>query len=1352
MTPSPSPLTSLRAPKPPIPWEAPPKAPKEATTDRIWIGADPHGLGFEVAVASWSSANPPTQEAVRALHAARLRARAIPLCVALHDAQGRAWILGPVANAPVLGPIPEGQAARLLQAALLEPSATAARARVLQARDALETAEIPGFDSQGLFAIRELTWGVPRRPDWAAACERSRALMATAPRGADLVRGLGFESHTIAGNALLLTMGSEPPRAVAILLRDDESFDAESARFTKSPIYHGLEIARQNNVRWLVVARGPQLRLYPTSPDVGVGRRGATQTYFGLDLALLDDKNAGYLDLAFSGLALAPGGSVDEILSASRDYAVSLGERLRERIYDKVVDSLATAIARALATEAPLDDPRLALAYRLTLRVLFRLLFQAYAEDTRLLPLHRNERYTRASLKELARDLAAHPERPNDPHSTSLWDGLAQVWRVIDNGDEAWGVPAYNGGLFGSDPDLHPDGAVIARLILHNDSVGPALSGLLVDAADGNRGPVDFRSLDVRDFGTIYEGLLESGLSLAPDDLTVDASGSWRPAGIGERVDAAAGAPYFHTKSGDRKATGSYFTKPFAVEHLLERALDPALEAHLEKVAVLVGKGDQVGAARLFFDFRVGDLAMGSGHFLVAAIGHIEAKYGAFLERNPIPGVERELLELRDAAHAALNRVGVGESEIDRSALLGRQIARRCVYGLDINDMAVELARLAIWVRTFVPGLPMSSLDHQLVCGNSLTGIGTIDEAIEALDPGSRGGALTFSGMAIQSALDSARVLLEDAAALKESTSEEAREAQEASRRALDAAEPARLLFDAAVAVRLAVMLPPSDFDAEGITRSVESARVQGALRDLALVHFPVHFPEVFLREPSGFDVLVGNPPWEKVKVEADKWWGSRIPGLFILPVGARDAAIEQAKLDRLDLAQQFAIEIARNDRIRDALRLGPYPGLGTGDIDLYQAFAWRNWHLVRQAGRIGLVTPRSLVAEAGAAEWRERVFDDGEFVDVTLLLNNRKWAFDIHPQWSIALLSLRRLGRPGEVVSLRGPFASRAEFDAGADGQPARFPAAAFKTWGTGASFPILSSADDGDVYLKMRSHPRLDADLADWRVRAYAEFHATADKPLFHLDAVPRGWWPLYKGESFDMWNPDTGRYYGGVDPEVVVPVLMEKRRRSSRLAVSPFSEFPAATIADDSTLPILGPRIAMRLVSRSTDSRTVRAALVPPCVALTHSAPYLLFPRGNTSDVAYLLGVLCSIPLDWMARRAVELNLTYHVMYGFAIPRPSPEDPLRRQVVDLAGRLAACDERYREWAHSIGVSVGSVAQAEHVDMEAELDAVVSHLYGLSREHVEHVFATFHRGWDYSDRLARVLAHYDRWAAAGS
>lgn len=1341
---------TLRASRPPLVWEAPASAPKGAVAEHVWIGADANGLGFEVAVARWADVSPPSHESMRSLHSARLRNRAVPLCVVLHSDDGRAWIYGPATSAPVLGPIPSSQAARIVQAGLDEPSASAARARLLQSRESLETADIPGFDPQGLFAIRELTYGVPRRPDWATAVQRSRELMATNPRGQDLIRGLGFESRSIPGNAHLLTVGREPARAVAILLRDSESFDAESARFAKSPIYHGLESARQNNVPWLVVVRGPQLRLYSTSPDVGVSRRGATQTYFGLDLALLDDEHAGYLDLVFSGPALVSGGSVDELLAASRDYAVALGDRLRERIYDKVVAPLSVAVARGLATDARLDEQRLALGYRLTLRILFRLLFQAYAEDTRLLPLHQNARYTRESLKALAHDLAENPDRPHDdPQSTSLWDGLMQVWRVIDSGDRALGVPAYNGGLFGTDPELHPEGIAIAELRLHNDVLGPVLAGLLVDEArDGGPGPVDFRALDVRDFGTIYEGLLESGLSIAASDLSTDAAGAWLPALPGDRIEAAAGEPYFHTKSGDRKATGSYFTKPFAVEHLLERALDPAIDVHLTKVASLLAKGDQVGAARLFFDFRVADLAMGSGHFLVAAIGHIEAKFGSFLESQPIPGVERELLELKQAALGALSAVGV-EAEVSRSALLGRQIARRCVYGLDINELAVDLARLAIWVRTFVPGLPMSSLDHQLVPANSLTGIGTVEEAVEALDPDARDDALTFSGVAIQSALDKARALLEDAAALKESTREESQAAQATARDALEAAEPARLLFDAAIAVRLGLLPAPGDFDAESIAKRAQDARVQHSIAEIAPAHFPLRFPEVFLRSPSGFDVLLGNPPWEKVKVEADKWWGARIPRLFTLPVGARDDAIQDAKEARPDLADEYEADVRRTERMREVLRGDVYPGLGRGDVDLYQAFAWRNWQLLREHGRVGLVTPRSLISEAGADLWRERVFDEGEFSDVTLLLNSARWAFDMEPRYSIALLSLQRLNRPGDRVRLRGPFASRKELDEGLDRAAAEFPAADFRTWGSGAAFPALASPRDGEVYRQMRTHPRLDADVADWRARAHAEFHSTADKPLFQLDAVPESWWPLYKGESFDLWQPDTGKYYGGVDPARIVPYLQRKRINQSRLAASPFSEFPPTAKDDPATLPIHRARIAFRKISRATDSRSLRIALVPPRVALTDGSPYLLFPRGDERAEAYVLGILSSVPADWMARRVVEVNMNYHVLHGLAVPRVESSDARRERVTALAGRLAAQDARFAEWAGAVGVEVGRVTSNEKADLIAELDALAASLFGLTRHQIEHIFATFHRGWNYEDRLARVLGHFDRWEA---
>lgn len=1318
MAPENDPFATLRAPRAAIPWDRPAQAPRDATTERIWIGADPHGLAFEVAVALWSGANPPTQEAMRALHAARLRNRAIPLTVVARRASGQAWLFGPLANAPLLGPLPVGHAARIVQAALDEPTAGAARARIIQARDALETADIPGFDSQGLFAIRELTWGVPRRPDWVAASARSRALMATSPRGAALVQGLGFESRTIAGNALLLSVHGEPPRAVAILLRDDESFDAESARFAKSPIYHGLEIARQNNVRWLVVARGPQLRLYPTAPDVGVGRRGATQTYFGIDLALLDDQHAGYLELAFGAAALAPGGSVDQLLDASRDYAVSLGERLRERIYEKVVDSLSTAIARALATDARLDEPRLALAYRLTLRILFRLLFQAYAEDTRLLPLHRNERYTRASLKELARDLATHPERPNDPHSTSLWDGLAQVWRVIDSGDEAWGVPAYNGGLFGSDPVLHPDGAAIARLVLHNDAVGPALAGLLVDVTvDGSRGPVDFRSLDVRDFGTIYEGLLESGLSLASEDLTVDANGAWRPARLGERVDATAGAPYFHTKSGERKATGSYFTKPFAVEHLLERALDPVLDAHLDKVAALVGKGDQVGAARLLFDFRVADLAMGSGHFLVGAIGHIEAKYGAFLERNAIPGVERELLELRDAAVDALSRVGVAEPEIDRSALLGRQIARRCVYGLDINDIAVELARLAIWVRTFVPGLPMSSLDHQLVCANSLTGIGTIEEALEALDPGARSGAITFSGAAIRSALEHARVVLEDAAALKESTSDEARVAQQASRRALAAAEPARLLFDAAIGVRLGVLQAPTAFDAKGIADTAATAQVQDALRDLMPAHFPVRFPEVFLREPAGFDVLLGNPPWKEATVEELKFWNRYFPGLIRRRSEDQPGLIAGYQRSRPDLVAKLAAEQASAAFMRAALGAGPYPGMGEGDPDVYKAFGWRFWQLLRRDGGAGVLLPRSAWVAKGGSEWRSVIFEGGS-ADIDLCRNTDGWLFDdVNPGYQITFLGYRRDG--ARRLTVRGEFGSLEEFVAGRGRATQPVPMDRLRASDPSMCVPSVSDEDDLALWTILirqagLGDPRLRGARTDLVCAPATELHATNDGVAEGIFTNSPDDWPVYNHLNVAHFRFDeTAGAFNYADWDSTVDFLQRRRVRTRDRKDSPFSVRPSRWSLDPATYPSRHPRIVFRDVVHSSNQRKVWAALAPGGVLLTNKAPYLVFSDDDPLPQAYLLGVLSSGVVDWYGHLRVNLNLNFFILYSLPVPPYDPTDSRVARIASLAGRLVLRSGfDYGGWT-AFGSPIDD--DRERVDAIAELDAAVSLLFGI-------------------------------------
>src|SRR5207253_2016189 len=174
-------------------------------------------------------------------------------------------------------------------------------------------------------------------------------------------------------------------------------------------------------------------------------------------------------------------------------------------------------------------------------------------------------------------------------------------------------------------------------------------------------------------------------------------------------------------RSGARKASGTYFTKEFAVDHLLDHALEPALKDHLKRLDAL----DETDAAERFFDFRVADIAMGSGHFLVAAVDRIERAFSGYLAKRSLPGVRNELERLRTSAAEKLGEMAE-QLPIEDAQLLRRLIARRCIYGVDLNPVAVNLSRLSMWIHTFVPGLPLSLLDHNLVPGNSLVGIARI--------------------------------------------------------------------------------------------------------------------------------------------------------------------------------------------------------------------------------------------------------------------------------------------------------------------------------------------------------------------------------------------------------------------------------------------------------------------------------------------------------------------------------------------------------------------------------------------------------------------------------------------------
>ena len=1309
-------------------------------------------LAMEITVAH--ATQKPSDGEIRKVWKARKGRRASPLLlVILHS--DKASLCGAAGDEPPIYPdMDTGQVERLCRE-LLDQSDRHSALRLLDQTLSSCKTNLPGLRNEGLLALHELEYGAPKRADLEYA--RKKAQAALGLRGPDLLEALGFSIEQL-DNLTSVLRSNDRKTALAVMLHENESVEQKEHRFNQlSPVSYAFRKADSEHLPWIIFTQGNRLRLYTTNINVGVGRRGRTETYIECQPWLLSDEQLYYLWLLYSAEALIPGGSLHELLEGSKRFAGNLAKRLRERIYERVVPVLAQGINHARGITAP-DSEELALTYEMALTVLFRLLFIAYAEDRDLLPYRHNDAYRRRSLKEKALELAnAVKKKTPIAKGNTHWRETVDLWQAVARGNVEWSVPAYGGALFQDSEAISRAGAALSKITLSNDCFEVALRDLLViNTPEGVPGPVDFRSLGVREFGTIYEGLLESGLARADMDLVLKQQKNdevYVPAKAKQTPDILAGEVYLHNRSGARKSSGSYYTKSFAVEYLLDGALEPALKDHFARLDAL----DETDASEAFFDFRVADIAMGSGHFLISAIDRMEQKMVNYLAERFLPGVANELRELRSIALDRLQ--GIHENDpIEDSQLLRRLIARRCIYGIDVNPLAVQLARLATWIHTFVPGLPLSFLDRTLIRGNALVGMGSIAGIRNALNEFS---VPLYTDP--QKLLGKAKKPLRRLANSNDSSLadiKKARAEQEDVRVALQGAE---MLCDLLTALPLCndsaikpvldeweELSDPLDMEDTRMQRALASS--SEALQPLSVVHFPIAFPEVFLRTRAGFDVILGNPPWEKIRVEEHSFWARYFPGLRGKSQREQEAEKAHLRQERPDLVALYERELEETQQLRNALMSGAYPGIGAGDPDLYKAFCWRFWRLSSgYGGYIGVVLPRSAFAAKGSTDFRRATFSEAAYMEITILTNRAGWIFDeIHHQYTIALVCAQHGESEGKSISLQGPFTSLAGFKEGTTKRPAAFTYADIREWNDTVSLPLLPKADSPQVFAQLRKSPRLDIKTgSQWRARPDTELHATNQKYLMDLESedCPEDFWPVYKGASFDLWTPDTGIYYAWAGPELALEFLQSKRQRGGKNRRSAHSEFFPQYLKNCETLPCYQARIAFRDVTNRTNRRTVITSLVPPNVFINHTAPYLLWPRGDEKDQAFLLGVLSSLPLDWYARRFVETHLTYFVINPFPIPRPSRESVLWQRVVELAGRLACPDERFAVWAKKVGVDCGPLGEAEKEDHIHELDAVVAHLYGLSEPQLIHIFETFHEGWDFEPRLSGVMYHYKAW-----
>lgn len=1344
----------------------------QAITGSLWLGKDPHGQPLQICAFD-SNVALSDGKIENAWETRRGNTAASVLIVAVNGKM--VDMAGPVTRQGVL-PIMRGieisDALRILKLAKDSPDSFSA-IKFLHLAFGSAHSDLPGLNNSGLFADHVLQEVVqeaasPYNIEYKNAAAKALPLLATSNK--ELIQGLGFKVTSNDSRTDILIDADDRQVALAVLLHENESPDSASPAFNnQTPISHALTQASRRNLKWVItLAPDRTIRLYPAVLNVGVGRRGATETFIELHAGLLKDNNAGLLWMLFSADALADKGSVMRLLEDSTRFSGSLAKDLRERIYVEVMPRLAKGIADA-RRHPNKNATFLQDTLQMATHVLFRLLFIAYAEDKDLLPYAHSAAYRKSSLKSIAQEILEAVRKGTEfGDTTRLWEQVSMLCDSISKGNKVLDIPAYNGVLFSSDKEDSPHGEAISNVKLKDSLFGHVLAGLLLTKGkDGNLGPVDFRSLGVREFGTIYEGLLESELSEAKEDLSIKAKDGdqiYVPTPKGAVAAVKEGEFYLHNKSGARKASGAYFTKEFAVDHLLDLALDSALDDHLTKVSEVAKKSEH-DAADLLFDFRVADIAMGSGHFLIYAIDRIERKFRDYLLSHPLPPVRIQLSELREAARAELGEsADILESRLEDAALLRRLIARRCIYGVDMNPISVQLAQLAVWIHTFVPGLPLSFLEHNLIQGNSLVGVANESDFEDLLDE---------ARLSVRKYLDKAVPEIRKMGAIADKNVADVKEMKRLRLSALKELEPAIAAMDIAVWNRANGKLATNTGedlmgllqDPNKLLRSNILSEARKGLMPLSCRHLMACFPEVFLRKNSGFDVLLGNPPWEKVHFEEPQFWSKHINGYYAMTPADRlkaEAGIKssikdiQVQLDDMHAASEERSVIYGNlysDPKGSAMRYGT----ASGHPDLFRMFAWRFWELLRAQGRIGIVLPRTAFSGDVMSAWRNSLIKpiceiSRASLSVTVLANKAGWVFDdIDTRYTVCLCAIHKDSGINSLM-LNGPFDDIARFSRERRVY-ATFSAEEVSSWTDSCKLPLLPSSNAQVLFRKIRKQPDLvgDNDLSSkWRCRAIQELNSTSNKGLFDLKnfAGKVDLMPIYKGESFDIWVPDRGedRYYGRVNSnKSSIDELYRKRSVSFKRGFSsPWAGADSQKISDINTIECLFPRIAFRDITNRTNTRTLVAALLPPGVVCTHKAPVLVWPKGTDADKAYLIGILSSRICDWYVRRWVEMTMSFTIFNAIPCPRVSADSCLYRELVAAAGRLACPDKRFAKWAKSVGVEYGLLKPEEKQELVDQVDAVVALLYDLSEQELETVFETFHEGWDWKPDHARVLAKY--------
>ena len=1181
-----------------------------------------------------------------------------------------------------------------------------------------------------------------------------------------------------------------------------DKIDSVQSSTPHSQILHYLSVAdtvSEGNIRWGILTNGSLWRLYDrrTSPRA--------TAYFEIDLGttLESVEDTKLFTLIFGRDSFTPQSGANAsflefALGESQSYEERVAQDLSSVVFEKVFPNLIQALTDA--SKADLGTAREA-----ALIFLYRMFFLLYAEDRGLLPVH-DMRYEEYGLRRSVREDIARRMESETPFSETVsryYDHVMALCRMVDKGEASIGMPPYNGGLFSSE-----SAPLLEEVRLSDAAIAPIIHNLSHVKDDSGTLFVNYRDMSVQQLGSIYERLLER-----------------------EPVRDSDGTITVKPNSFARKDTGSYFTPQELVDLIIDRTLSPLITERLaafetkgkdladdlrptsERLAELT----YLDPAEAVLDLKVLDPAMGSGHFLVTAVDFLSDRISELAEHTPSvpewtngeytsPLVERiDTIREGIIQRAKESHWTIDEAQLTDQTIIRRMVLKRCIYGVDKNPLTVELAKVSLWLHSFTAGSPLSFLDHHLRHGDSLVGMNMAEATgelrrlmVHAL----------FARPAIVGA-EAATAKMRRIEEINDADISDVRESESLFQEVKDATAGPRSLMDTLNGIRWLTsgMNAKQRKDIEisvGKTLEKEPAQAYAILQngldiydpaeldesseafsDLwkearaiaereAFLHWEAAFPNVWgiwngNTRQGGFDAVIGNPPWDRIKLQEVEWFAARSSDLAL----AQTASERKAGIQKLrDIGAALAVEFDKAKEQSEQLghlvrRSGQYPMLSGGDINLYSLFVERAMSLVKPEGIVGLLTPSGIYADKTAAEFFKSISTSGRLAGL-FDFENRRLGTDLHPffpdvdsrfkfcavifggehrrfletECAFFLHNTETVNDPNRCFPLAPEDFARANPNTG--------------------TAPIFRTRRDADItrFIYER-HPVLvdqsqEEERRAWPVRYNRMFDMTNDSHLFRTAAqldsdgfipVPGNFWkkgdelylPLYQGRMIHQFDHRFNSVR--VNPENTHNPYLSEEVTEEQHSDPNFLPQTQYWVQDSSIEPVIplsrGHAIGFRDIARPTDARTAIFSIVPRA-GYGNTLPLLMcdeqsMPAFTGSLIVANLNTLC---LDFILRQKIQgTHMNLYILEQLPVIALDDYDrqfgvtTARELVRDHVLRLTYTAHDMTPFAKEMGYDGQPFTwdEEERRHLRARLDALYFHLYGISREDADYILSTF-------------------------